>query len=214
MKSFCFSGAVFMCCLINTWAMAGTFSVEEYGRGYCFKRQNGNLSNSNHDMVEGGECTEEMFDGLKLGEWIARLAHSDVRGISVCSNIVPPIVDQVMKQQVDEDTLNYYNMLSLYDLGFVATDVDNINTLSSQWVSQSGGKALDADMFYCWCKLSDEDAHWVYSDSFGLSVETDILSDDSVYKCDSSYCALFCAQHCANSVRLDPDFRKVVFGGN
>lgn len=182
------------------------FTVEKYGRGQCFSRQDGNQSNNNQDMVEGGECTQEMMDGLKPGDWIVRLVDSDIRGVSVCSNIVPPIADQLIKNQIDEDTLEHYNTLTFHDLGFVATDDDTVNTLNAQWASQTGGKSVGADMFYCWCKSSDENAHWVYSDEFGLAVEK-----ESGIEADSSFCATFCSQSCANDVRVSAEYRNVVF---
>jgi hypothetical protein len=196
---------------IGAYAIDDTANSQDVVRGFCYKRQDGTstLFNSNTGVTNEDECTEEQFNSLNRGDWMIRFANSDVRGSSVCSNIVPPIAQKVMDGQVDDETLEYYNPLSFHDLGLVATEESDINTLNSLWVSQKTGEKLGPDMFYCWCKSeSSQNSPWVYADAFGLSVEMDY----GVQKCDSSFCASFCAAYCADSVRENTEFRDAIFG--
>ena len=160
--------------------------TKDNGIGFCYKRQNNGQTGNNGGTAN--QCTTAQLNGLGRGEWITRFADFDVRGASVCSNITPP---DSMKYDQSYEGETYYN------IGYIASDSNDISTLNGQWTSQTGGGTLASDEYHCWCKLTSPAASpWVF-DGTGSS---------------ASDCALDCASDCANFVRIAARFRGAVFG--
>ena len=161
--------------------------TKDNGIGTCYKRQNNGQTGNEGETAN--QCTTAQLNGLGRGEWITRFADFDVRGASVCSNIIPP---DSMKHDQSPEGEPYYNM------GYIASDSNDISTLESQWTSQTGGGTLASNEFYCWCKLTSPAASpWVFDSSFFGS---------------ASDCAIRCANACAYDVDSIAAFRGAVFG--
>ena len=141
------------------------------GGSRCYYEINGDYGSTECGYNTGVAVTNP-------GDWGVIFPYGTVMGISVCSDIEPPIVYDWGDDYTD------------YVMGAVSTNQSGVQSQYDAWVN--AGRPSTPAGEYCYCKLTNPSiaaAKWVFAEK---------LHDDSGYY--ESVCAMYCAGSC--SVRV------------
>ena len=145
---------------------------------------------ANKENCDGGNLSDCTNAGLQPGDWLLNFSYGTVKGISKCSG---------------QNGLQIGGFGNITEQEYKSVD-KRIWTTNENMLNTAPG-----DKQYCWCK-----AKGLYGSKSDTSPKLSFTQGPWVFvpqMQDANYCARYCSEECARSIKTKPSHRAALFFG-